>query len=299
MWAFDHPLAQLQLPNELIYNINRYIDDYEIGDLIDMAPVELGKLIHLNERFGLMTRAAARQLPYLIPTIRVQPLAHDLLRVCVTIERTFDWVDRLHGRQEPFWLWVSDQDDREILRLTRLFVFETPTSYAHTFVVAVAPLPSKLHLRIVSERWLGSDDTVEIDLEAITMPPHSPSHLPLLDLPLLRLQQTENTALIRVFGQTDATLDPVMTQAFHSLFHSRASALFCVASASNWLLLLEMAIWCATIDYLGYYQLLTGGTGERLRTRRRASHSSSVQCDRSYGSWSGSSVDASRVITSP
>lgn len=244
MWPFEHPLAQLQLPNELLYNVKRYIDDYEIADLIEIAPVELGKLLHLNERFGSMTRAAARQVPYLVPSIRTQPVTHDLLRVCVGIERRFDWTDRLHGRQEPFWLWISDEEDREILRLTRLYVFDKPLTYSHDFVVSVASMPSKLHLRIMSERWLGSEEITEIDLLSATLPPSPPSALPLLDLPLLRLGQTEDQGLLRVFGQSDGTLDPVMTQGFHSLYHSSASALFCVASPTNWQLLLELAIWC-------------------------------------------------------
>ncbi|KAM0749869.1 Sec63-domain-containing protein [Meredithblackwellia eburnea MCA 4105] len=245
MWSFEHPLRQFDLPADLLYNIEHWADDYSVHDIVSMSDSDFGKLIHQNERLGGMAIQAARQLPSLSISHTLQPVTHDLLRIRLELQPEFTWNEKRHGTLEAFWVWVEDESQLTILQLARLVVPPSTKFLVQEFLVPVDSSPTSIFVRAVSDRWLNDDEAHEIDLRELILPPAPPPHLPLLDIPLLRINDalSEHPKMRDIYSSHLAAFDPVQTQAFHSVFHSSNNVLICAPSAPSRGTLLEMAIW--------------------------------------------------------
>lgn len=242
MWGFDHPLSQFDLPANVLHNIQEWADDYEVVDLASMTAADLGNLIHMNERLGGVALKAARQFPHFVIRSHLQPLAHDLLRIRLQIERDFDWSDKVHGRSEPFWLWVEDDQSQNILQMASLMVRSTTKIIRKDFIIPLQTLPPSLNIRLTSDRWLGAEDLTAVDLSHLVMPPPPPPHTPLLDLPLLAIHNLGDDALRSALGSLLNVLGPVETEVFHTLYHSHASTIVCSPLGSRQDLLLDIPL---------------------------------------------------------
>jgi antiviral helicase SLH1 len=242
MWPFDHPLGQFSLAPELLYKVQENADDWLVDDLAEQSQADIAKLIHANERSASVVLNACRQLPRLSITPSAQPIAPDLLRIRLKIERKFDWADRVHGRAEPFWIWVADESEIEILQIINFRIQSSPRVVFREFIVPVDSMPAALRIQAVSDRWIGSEQTTELPLDTIEKPSDPPPPTPLLDLPLLSLDTAGDEPLQRFLGQRDL-LDPMVTQTFHTLYHTRANSLVCAPFGRGLPILAELAIW--------------------------------------------------------
>ncbi|GAA6006189.1 hypothetical protein JCM10207_000556 [Rhodosporidiobolus poonsookiae] len=245
MWPFAHPLAQFDLPADLLYNIERWADDVPIADVAAMSPADFGALVHQNERLGVFAVRAAKQLPSIEITSSLQPLAHDLLRIRLELRKAFEWSDKYHGSLEAFWVWVEDEENLAILSLARVLVRPHTKVQQLQFTIPVTTAPKGLYVRAISDRWIGAEEEVYVDLDGLVLPPPPPPHLPLLDLPLLSAFDafSQHPSLQELYSQETPTLDPVQTQAFHTVFHTASNVLLCTPSAPSRGTLLELAIW--------------------------------------------------------
>lgn len=245
MWPHTHPLAQLTLSSEVMHNVEKWANDAEPQALIAMTNADVGKLIHGNERQGAMVRTAAQQLPHLTVSATVQPLGPDLLRVRVKLVRDFVWSDKVHGRFEPFYAWVSDENDLNMFSFARVLVTPAQPFVVRDFFVPVgAALPATLHVHSASERWLGCDEMIDVALEGVVLPRSPPTPLRVLDLPLFELDGGGDEEMADVFITSQPVLDPAQTQAFHTLCYTRANSLVCMPDDSARLVLLAMTVWC-------------------------------------------------------
>ncbi|BGP18968.1 hypothetical protein JCM10213_002613 [Rhodosporidiobolus nylandii] len=247
MWPFAHPLAQFELPADLIYNIERWADEVPIAEIAGMSPSEFGSLVHQNERLGTLAVRAAKQFPSLEISSSLQPLAHDLLRIRVELRKAFEWSEKHNGSLEAFWVWVEDDENLAIVGLSRVLVRANTKTLQLQFTIPVSSAPKALYVRAISDRWIGAEEEHYVDLEGLVLPPPPPPHLPLLDLPLLSPQDafSKHPRLQELYGRETPTLDPVQTQAFHSVFHTAANVLLCTPSAPSRGTLLELAMWRA------------------------------------------------------
>ncbi|GAA5916218.1 hypothetical protein JCM6882_001112 [Rhodosporidiobolus microsporus] len=245
MWPFAHPLSQFALPPDLLYNIERWADEVPIADVAASSPADFGALIHQNERLGGFAVSAAKQFPSLEISSSLQPLAHDLLRIRLELRKAFEWSEKQHGSLEAFWVWVEDEENLSILSLARVLVRPHTKVLQLQFTIPVTTVPKGLYVRAISDRWIGAEEEQYVDLEGLVLPPPPPPHLPLLDLPLLSAFDafSKEPQLQTIYGQDSPTLDPVQTQAFHSVFHTAANVLLCTPSAPSRGTLLELAIW--------------------------------------------------------
>ncbi|KAK4052108.1 putative steryl acetyl hydrolase mug81 [Microbotryomycetes sp. JL201] len=247
IWSFKHPLDQFNLPAEVVYNVEQWADDIPIEEIAAMSSADFGALIHLNERLGERAVNAAKQMPYVDMTHTLQPVAHDLLRVRLSLHPHFQWSDKRHGPIEAFWLWIEDEQGQEILQSARIVLRPSTKTLNQEFVVVLNSVPQFLTARVVSDVWLGAEYEFRIELDHIDMPQAPPPHLPLHDLPLLTLRETlaqYPLALKAYTAQRAAlTLDGVQTQAFHSVFHTANNVLVCAAGAQSRGVMLELAIW--------------------------------------------------------
>ncbi|SCV72482.1 BQ2448_4019 [Microbotryum intermedium] len=247
LWPFSHPLAQFDLPSELMYNIELWADDVLLPEVASMSDADFGTLIHQNERLGGFATKAAKQFPSLGISYSLRPVAHDLLRVRLELRRSFEWSEKHHGTVEAFWVWIEDEKGLSILGIARVVVRPTTNVLVQDFVVPVSSVPKALHARVISDRWIGSEEVQTIPLEHLSMPPLPPPHLPLLDLPLLSSRDAfgKDDKPLQAYANDTPVFDPVQTQSFHSFHHSASNTLLCAPSAHSRGVVLELAIWRA------------------------------------------------------
>ena len=146
MWPFDHPLQQSHLNPDTLYAVTERADNVEIEELAELSAAEIAKLIRVNARMGAAVRQAARSFPRLSTSTSLRPLSHDLLRIDVRADRTFEWSERDLGRLHGFYIWVEDEEGSEILQwLTHLTRVTDSHSSSVTFTVPLSDdLPSGL-----------------------------------------------------------------------------------------------------------------------------------------------------------
>ncbi|KAH9813422.1 Sec63 Brl domain-containing protein [Melampsora americana] len=230
MWPFAHPLLQGGLSDKLLYDLDQRAGDVEIEDLAQMSAVEIGKMCHLNEKLGGVILKAARQFPRLSIGYSLQPLSSELLRIKIDLSHEFDWSNQLHGQAEPFWIWIEDDQQREILRIRRVYLRPNKPEFNLEMVIPINPttriLPDALAIRVMSDRWVGSDTSAEVDLRGIILPSEPPPFTTLLDLPLLSTKSLELAYCSRFLP---AHLAPVETQCFHAINHTPADLLICAS----------------------------------------------------------------------
>ncbi|KAH9455795.1 hypothetical protein Pst134EB_012031 [Puccinia striiformis f. sp. tritici] len=247
MWPFVHPLSQNGLSDQVVHDLDERAGDLEVEDLAEMTASEIGLACRLNDRLGGIILRAARQFPRLSIDYTLQPLTESLLRVRVHANQDFDWSAKAHGQGEPFWVWIEDGDQREILRISRIYLRQSTPEFDLDFILSFSnssgSLPEKLCLRVISDRWIGSDSLKEITLQDVRLCPIPPQHTPLLELPLLvtsRLARlNEHPQLTGLPNQ----LSSIESQCFHTISHTPHDVLICAPEqqALNRLALIAIA----------------------------------------------------------
>ncbi|EIW61251.1 Sec63-domain-containing protein [Trametes versicolor FP-101664 SS1] len=233
LWPFDNPLKQFELKMDVLYNLERWADDYAVAELAEMSADDLGKLLHLNERHGSAVREAAKQFPTARITYSLRPLGADVLKIAVKIERAFNWSNKTHGSAEPFWVWVEDHDGTNILQLSHLIFRPTTDTLDVDFVISLPSQkrPPSVTIRFVSDRWQGAEEEVEVSLEELVMPAASDSHTPRLDIPFLPLSVVQNPPLQDFLAPRLHGFNAIQSQAFWSVTKTRLNTLLCAPTA--------------------------------------------------------------------
>ncbi|KAI0693550.1 Sec63-domain-containing protein [Cytidiella melzeri] len=245
LWPFDQPLKQFSLKAEVFYNMERYADEYTVAEFSAMSAVELGELVHLNERHGAAIRDAARRFPTAQISFDLRPLGPDVLKIAVHVQRAFIWDSRVHGSVEPFWLWVEDHNSTTIHQLSHMMFRPTTDIIDVDFVIAIpnGKPPPSVTIRFVSDRWMGAEEEVSIPLDDLVMPSWTDCHCPRLNIPFLSLDVLQDQLLKDVFARQFATLNALQSQVFWSLTCTRLHSLVCAPIGSGKSLMGQLAIW--------------------------------------------------------
>ncbi|KAF8265108.1 Sec63-domain-containing protein [Lactarius quietus] len=227
LWPFDQPLKQFGLKQDVYYGLERWADDYTASQL-------LGQLVHLNPIHGQAILDAAKQLPAVQVSYSLRPLGPDVLRIDTHVRSTFSWSSR-HGPVEPFWLWIEDHEEKDILQLSYLLLRQSTEVLDVSFVISIPEeqIPPFVTIRAVSERWMGAEDEIKVPFDDLVMPSRSNSHTPRLDLPFLSLSILQNDILRELFAAKLRTLNAIQTQAFWSIVNTQSNALLCAPTGSG------------------------------------------------------------------
>jgi antiviral helicase SLH1 len=225
MWPFENPMKQFGLSQDLFYNLTRLADDYTPSELAQQTAVELGVLLKMNERHGSALLRAAKRFPSLQVQYKLRPIASDMLRIDLNLIRSFDWDKGIHGAGEPFWLWLEDREGVDILQMEHVYWHPDDDELRVSFHIPLRDpaISQSLRIRLVSDRWLGAENEVEVPLGHIVMPSEMLQHTTLLDVPLLPVDSvTANEVSQRSpFRQFNA----MQTQSFWPILHMEANAL--------------------------------------------------------------------------
>ncbi|XP_043197892.1 activating signal cointegrator 1 complex subunit 3-like [Amphibalanus amphitrite] len=244
-WASETPLRQCG--GELNALILEKLDQRNLrpDDVREMDVKELGFLIRDQKKAPAIRRAAS-EIPAVTLDASVQPITRRVLRVRLTITPDFRWSDRVHGKtSETFIVWVEDPDSNymyhhEYFILQKKQVLrEEPQSLVFTIPI-FEPLPAQYYIRVLSERWLGSEAVHPLSFKHLILPDRHPPHTDLLNLRPLPVSALQNIHYESLYGFTH--FNPIQTQLFHALYHSDCNLLLGAPTGSGKTIVAEIAM---------------------------------------------------------
>lgn len=246
VWPFVHPLVQYQdkLRREVLLNITRWADEYEISDLKQMTAAEIGELTHLNPTHGTAILRISREFPALDLSYELRPLTSDLLRVSVHAERAFNWGPNRKDGSESFWIWAEDAFGEDILQLAHVSFRQTTEKVDVEFVLSLngARASQGFVLRYVSDNWMGSEDEYRVDINALVRPQTFENFTIVLPVPFLDLSSLKDERLQYAFGTHMQNLNALQTQAVWSVMSTGENALFCAPTGAGKSTLMRMFV---------------------------------------------------------
>ncbi|KAK4355976.1 hypothetical protein RND71_024947 [Anisodus tanguticus] len=242
MWSVQTPLRQFHgIPNEILMKLEK--KDLAWERYYDLSSQELGELIRFP-KMGRTLHKFIHQFPKLNLAAHVQPITRSVLRVELTITPDFQWEDKVHGFVEPFWIIVEDNDGEYILHHEYFMLKKQYIDEDHTlnFTVPIyEPLPPQYFIRVVSDRWLGSQTVLPVSFRHLILPEKYPPPTELLDLqplPVTALRNPSYEALYQDFKH----FNPVQTQVFTVLYNSDDNVLVAAPTGSGKTICAEFAI---------------------------------------------------------
>lgn len=242
MWSVQTPLRQFHgIVNEVLTKLEK--KDLPWDRYYDLSSQEIGELLRLP-KIGRTVHKFIHQFPKLNLAAHVQPITRSVLRVELTITPDFQWDDKVHGFVEPFWIIVEDNDGEYVLHHEYFTLKKQYIDEDHTldFTVPIyEPLPPQYFIRVVSDRWLGSQTVLPVSFRHLILPEKYPPPTELLDLQPLPVTALRNPAYEALYHDFKH-FNPVQTQVFTVLYNSDDNVLVAAPTGSGKTICAEFAI---------------------------------------------------------
>ncbi|XP_020102625.1 DExH-box ATP-dependent RNA helicase DExH12-like [Ananas comosus] len=242
MWSVQTPLRQFAgIPNEILMKLEK--KDLAWERYYDLSSQEIGELIRY-QKMGRQLHKCIHQLPKLNLAAHVQPITRTVLGFELTITPDFQWDDKVHGYVEPFWVIVEDNDGEYILHHEYFILKKQYIDEDHTlnFTVPIyEPLPPQYFIRVVSDRWLGSQTVLPVCFRHLILPEKYAPPTELLDLqplPVTALRNPSYEALYDTFKH----FNPIQTQVFTVLYNTDDNVLVAAPTGSGKTICAEFAL---------------------------------------------------------
>nr|CAB3465383.1 unnamed protein product [Digitaria exilis] len=242
MWSVQTPLRQFPgIPKEILMKLEKKELAWE--RYYDLSSQEIGELIRYP-KMGRHLHKCIHQLPKLNLSTHVQPFTRTVLGFELTITPDFQWDDKVHGYVEPFWVIVEDSDGECILHHEYFMLKKQYIDEDHTlnFTVPIyEPLPPQYFIRVVSDKWLGSQTILPVCFRHLILPEKYAPPTELLDLqplPVSALRNARYEGLYSAFKH----FNPIQTQVFTVLYNSDDSVLVAAPTGSGKTICAEFSI---------------------------------------------------------
>jgi pre-mRNA-splicing helicase BRR2 len=243
MWTSQSPLRQFKgIPEEIIKKLER--KDYPFERLYDLNAQEIGELIMYPAQ-GKTIHRFVHQFPRLELSAHVQPVTRSTLKIELTLTPEFNFDEKIHQNAEPFWIFVEDVDQEVILHSEYFLLKKKFASEEHvvTFTVPLhEPIPPHYFVRVVSDRWLGSETVLPVSFRHLIMPEKFAPPTELLDLQPVSIASIRNPALDQFYGGHIRQLNAIQTQAYPALYTTDDNVLLCAPTGSGKTLCAELAL---------------------------------------------------------
>lgn len=242
MWSSQTPLRQFKgIPNDILSKIEK--KDLPWERYYDLSSQEIGELIRYP-KMGKSIHRYIHQFPKLELAAHVQPITRSILKVDLTITPDFQWDEKYHGYVESFWIIVEDNDGENILHheyfLLKMQYIEEDHNLSFT-VPIYEPLPPQYFVRVVSDRWLGSETVLPVSFRHLILPEKYPPPTELLDLQPLPVTALRNPSYERLYKEF-RHFNPIQTQVFPVLYNSDDNVLVAAPTGSGKTICAEFAV---------------------------------------------------------
>ena len=253
IWPFEHPFHQFDLPLPVLKNLDDKTPSSNIESLREMDAAEIGALVH-NQKMGTTISKLLDNFPTLSVEAEIAPLNRDVLRMRLYLYPEYSWNDRHHGTSESYWIWVENSETSEIYHHEYFILSRKKMHDSHelNFTIPLAdPLPSQIYVRAVSDRWLGAETVHPVSFQHLIRPDTESVYTDLLDLQPLPIASLKNPLLEELYAQRFYFFNPMQTQIFHTLYHTKNNVLLGSPTGSGKTVAAELAMWQAFRDRPG------------------------------------------------
>jgi len=209
------------------------LDVHQVGDAIDNS----------GQRKNVFT--LVHKFPRLDMTASVQPITRSLLKMELTITSQFTWDEQFHGNSLAFWVIVKDVDGELILHHEMFILKKRFATEEHNLSFTVPlfePLPPQYFIKIIADRWLGSETMLPVSFRHLILPEKYPPHSDLLDLQPLPVGGLKNPAFESLYKEKFNYFNPIQTQVFECLYKGDQNTLLCAPNGSGKTICAEFAI---------------------------------------------------------
>ncbi|UYV81297.1 SNRNP200 [Cordylochernes scorpioides] len=241
MWQSMSPLRQFRkIPEDAIKKIEKKNIPFE--RLFDLGTNEIGELLKMP-KLGKTVHKFIHQFPKLELSASIQPITRSTLKVELTITPDFQWDEKVHGSSEAFWILVMDVDAEVILHHEYFLLkskFANDEHIVKFFVPVFEPLPPHYFIKVVSDRWIGSETQLPVSFRQLILPEKYPPPTELLDLqplPVTALRNPEYEAMYKF-----EYFNPIQTQVFNALFNTDDNVFIGAPTGSGKTICAEFAI---------------------------------------------------------
>ncbi|KAG7660895.1 mug81 [[Candida] subhashii] len=251
IWAFDHPMAQFDLPEPVLRNIRSKNPSME--SLRDMEAGELGDLVHNNRMGGILYKLVGK-FPYIEVESEIFPITTNVMRIHVVLEPDFVWDERYHGNAQIFWLTVEESDRSDILHVEKFILNKRQLRNPHEmdFMIPLSdPLPPQVIIRVISDLWIGSETVHAVSFQHLIRPSNETLKTDLLRLQPLPITALHNPDIEAIYSSKFKYFNPMQTMVFHTLYNTNSSVFVGSPTGSGKTIVAELAIWHAFNEFPG------------------------------------------------
>ena len=101
---------------------------------------------------GNTIKSCLDRLPNLYIEAAIQPITRRILRVTLSLEADFEWVQKIHGEQQSWYVWVEDPANdciyhAELFTIERKSLNDGPQTMAFTIPIS-EPLPPQYLVQV-------------------------------------------------------------------------------------------------------------------------------------------------------
>ena len=224
MWKSMTPFRQF---SKLAPDVIRKIEskDFSWDRLQDLSHHEIGELAR-NPRMGKLLHKLIHKFPKLELSTQIQPVTRSSLHVELIIIPDFQWDEKFHGESQGFWILVEDVDGELLLHYEYFLLkrhFFQQDHHISFFVNIIEPIPPQYFIRVISDKWIGSETLLPISFRHLILPVKSLPATTLLDLQPLPISALRNSEYESIYSNQFSTFNSIQTQSFNHLYNTDES----------------------------------------------------------------------------
>ncbi|SCU79563.1 LADA_0B01552g1_1 [Lachancea dasiensis] len=249
MWAFDHPLCQFELPEQVVRRLRE--KKPSLDNLLDLEPEELGDLVH-NKKMGHKLNAILDRFPKVDIAADIFPITTNVMRIHITLTPSFLWDVKVHGNAQFFWLFVEESDRSQILHVEKVIISKRQMKNPHEldFMIPLSdPLPPQVVAKVVSDVWIGSESSQVISFQHLIRPHNETLQTKLQRLRPLPVTALQNRLLEEIYPFN--YFNPMQTMTFHTLYNTNDNVFVGSPTGSGKTVVAELAMWHALKEFPG------------------------------------------------
>ena len=246
MWPIQTVLRQFRsVPDDVCRKIERKGLSNEELSLLSAS--ELGEIVR-SPKLGNWIHSLLQQIPKIDVTAYVQPLSRSTLMMKIDVQPDYQFDPTVHSDNEFFWVFIEDVSQQHCLFSDQFSVrswqVKAKTLQTLSFTVPVTePLPPFYFVRVVADKWLGSETVRPVSFRHLVLPEKSAPPTELVDMepvPVEALEWPEAEAVLRNSGIS--LLNPIQSQTFKAMYLSDENTLLCAPMASGRSVSVQLAI---------------------------------------------------------